>query len=311
MIDITVIVPYFNEEKILPKTFELLVNQSHKPKTIIFVNSNSNDNSYNLVNSLIIKYKGNSKILNYNTECKTPAAAKNFGIKKSVGKYIAFMDCDMFFENDWLFKQFNFIKKSNFPIILGQVSLKGKNLIDKISIIHTYGHNILRPCIPSSIIESNFFKTTDNLFEDYNALYDQKWIKKNIKNGNAKINSDISIRYLNIEYAKNLKELYKKVYYYSLPTIKIYGPINKDLLLFFLFIILLYFKPIYLTYLIPIYLFFRNILLVLYKSKTFTIYKFINYRFDLLVLVSIIIDIAKINGMVSGLFKKKINHYQR
>ena len=39
MIDITVIVPYFNEEKILPKTFELLVNQSHKPKTIIFINS--------------------------------------------------------------------------------------------------------------------------------------------------------------------------------------------------------------------------------------------------------------------------------
>ena len=311
MTEISIIIPYFNEVKILSKTFELLIHQSYKPNEIIFVNSNSNDKSYELVNTLINNYDGIIKILNFNTKCNTPSSAKNFGIKKSSSKYIAFMDCDMNFEKDWLLKQFNFIKNSNYPIILGQVSLRGKNIIDKISIIHTYGYNKPRPCIPSSIIKRNFFDNFDNLFEDYNALYDQKWIKKNVKNGNAKINDNIIINYMNIEYAKNFKDLFKKVYYYSLPTIKIYGILNKDLLFFFVFIILLNVKPTFLIYLIPTYLFFRNFVLVLYKSKSLSVYKSIKYRFDLLVLASIVIDIAKINGMVSGLLKKKITHYQR
>ena len=311
MTDISIIIPYFNESKILPITFELLINQSCKPKEIIFVNSNSNDESYKLVDALITDYDGMIKILNYDTQIKTPSAAKNFGVKKSTSKYIAFMDCDMYFENNWLSKQFNFIENSNYPIILGQVTLQGKNLIDKISIVHTYGYNKPRPCIPSSIIKRNFFDINGNSFEEYNALYDQKWIKKNIKNRNAKINNDISIKYMNIEYAKNIKNLYKKVYYYSLPTIKIYGPLNKDLSFFLFFLILMYVKPTFIIYLIPVYLFFRNFIIVFYKSKSLRVYKFIKYRFDLLILTSIVIDIAKIHGMTLGLFKKKITHYQR
>ena len=311
MTDISIIIPYFNEVETLSKTFKLLIDQSYKPKEIIFINSNSNDKSYELLNSLINKFKGKIKILNFNTKYKTPSAAKNFGIKKSTSEFIAFMDCDMIFENNWLSKQLNHIKNSNYPIILGQVSLQGKNLIDKISIIHTYGYNKTRPCIPSTIINRNYFKTTDNFFENYNALYDQKWIKKNIKNKNDEINNNITIKYMNIEYAENLNILYKKIYYYSLPTIKIYGLLNKDLFFFYIFLFLLFFKPTLLIYLIPIYLFFRNFLLVLYKSKTLKVYKSIKYRFDLLVLVSVLIDIAKINGIILGFFKKKINHYQR
>ena len=311
MTDISIIIPYFNESKILPITFELLINQSCKPKEIIFVNSNSNDESYKLVDALVTDYNGVIKILNYDTQIKTPSAAKNFGVKKSTSKYVAFMDCDMYFENNWLSKQFNFIENFNYPIILGQVTLQGKNLIDKISIIHTYGYNKPRPCIPSSIIKRNFFDINSNSFEEYNALYDQKWIKKNLKNRNAKINNNISIKYMNIEYAKNIKNLYKKVYYYSLPTIKIYGPLNKDLSFFLFFLILMCVKPTFIIYLIPVYLFFRNFIIVFYKSKSLRVYKFIKYRFDLLILTSIVIDIAKIHGMTLGLFKKKITHYQR
>ena len=311
MNDLSIIIPYFNESKVISDTFNLLINQSFKANEIIFINSNSDDRSYELVNSLIDNYEGNIKILNFDTKCKTPSAAKNFGIKKSTSKYLAFMDCDMNFGSDWLLDQFNFINNSNYPVILGQVSLKGKNLIDKISIIHTYGYNIPRPCIPSTIVKRNFFNSPANFFEEFNALYDQKWIKKNLKKENAKINNNIIINYMNIEYAGNIKDLFNKIYYYSLPTMKIYGIFNKNLFFISIFLISVYIKPSILIFLIPAYIIFRNILLVIYKSKSLSIFKSINFRFDLLVMTSIIIDIAKINGMFFGLFKKKISHYQR
>ena len=83
MNDLSIIIPYFNESKVISDTFNLLINQSFKANEIIFINSNSDDRSYELVNSLIDNYEGNIKILNFDTKCKSPSAAKNFGIKKN------------------------------------------------------------------------------------------------------------------------------------------------------------------------------------------------------------------------------------
>ena len=121
----------------------------------------------------------------------------------------------MDFPKNWLEIQFRHIKKINKPISLGQVNLTGKSLIDRCSVIHTYGYNRPRPCIPSSIVNKNFFYN-NNYFENFNALYDQKWIKTNVSRGLAEINSKINIKYLNYDYAKDYRELIKKIIYYSL-----------------------------------------------------------------------------------------------
>jgi len=197
MSELSVVVPYYNERKVIKNTFKSLINQSYKPYEILFINSSSTDSSFNIIEKLILSYKGNINLYNINTNCKTPSDAKNYGIKKSNSTFIAFMDCDMIFSEKWLEKQINFIKKNKILISFGNVCLYGKNIIDICSVIHTYGYGRKVPCIPSSIIHKSVFEK-DNLFENYNALYDQKWIKKNIRSSFAKVNKNTIIKYLNI-----------------------------------------------------------------------------------------------------------------
>lgn len=310
MSNVSVVIPYYNEINFISRTFELITNQSFRPKEIFFINSNSSDESFAKVNSLIKHYKGSIQIYNINTDCSTPSGAKNIGVNKCSYEYIAFMDCDMHFNNDWLFNQITFIKNSSYPIVLGQVILEGTNLVDKCSVIHTYGYNKLRPCVPSSMVKKEFLDS-NGLFEELNALYDQKWIRSNLKNGKAITNKKIIIKYFNTNYASNLLELYNKVYYYSIPTIRAYGVLNKELLLLLIFILLSIFNPSSIIYIGFIYLILRNLLLTVLKSKNLKIFKLISFRFDMLIITSIVIDIAKLTGTISGIFKKKISHYQR
>lgn len=311
MSNISLVIPYFNEEETLNSTFNLIIKQTLLPKEVIFVNSNSNDKSYVFLNNLITDYNGGIIFKNFDTNLNTPSASKNFGIKNCSSKYIAFMDCDMIFDTNWLYDQYNFIKNSNFPIVLGQALLQGKTLFDSVAIIHTYGYKRARPCIPSSIVIKEFFDEEKNFFKEFNALYDQSWINHYIKNGKAVINNKIIIKYKNIEYASNPLKLFKKVFYYSLPTFKVYGYFNKSIIIILLTVLLVVLDKDNFIYYVILYLTLRNILLPIYKSKSIKFINKINYRFDILILASIIIDSAKVLGIFYGLFKKKIKHYER
>ena len=52
MCNISAIIPYYNEDKVIEFTFKRLIEQTLQPKEIIFVNSNSTDNSF--ITSIII-----------------------------------------------------------------------------------------------------------------------------------------------------------------------------------------------------------------------------------------------------------------
>ena len=310
MSNISVIVPYFNESKVIEYTFTNIIQQSHTPREIIFINSNSSDNSSDIINRLIQNYEGPIEIYNFDTNCRTPSEAKNYGIDKSKFEFIAFIDCDMSFPINWLESQINLFKKVYKPILLGQVVLEGNSIIDRCSVIHTYGYQRPRPCIPSSLVKKDFF-IKKNYFENFNALYDQKWIKNNIKSSNAIINKDLFIHYLDINYAKSYKELSKKIIYYSLPTFKIYGLTNINILGLALSILIILLYPKFILFFIPLYFILRIMILPLLKSNFVNIFKHISYRLDILIITALIIDISKILGIVMGIFKTQISHYQR
>ena len=111
-LDISLIIPYFNESKKLNNTLKNILNLSLLPKEIIFVNSSSKDNSNTVLNKLIKKNKNNNiKIYNYSPSSIFPSTSINFGIKKSNYQLIAIMDCDLIIPKNWLEVQFNMLKK--------------------------------------------------------------------------------------------------------------------------------------------------------------------------------------------------------
>ncbi len=88
---ISVVIPIFNGKNYLLNCLNFLKEQNfHKEFEIILVNDASTDNFHQVLENIEIK---NLKVFNFNQN-KGQSAARNFGIKKSSGKYIFFMDVD-------------------------------------------------------------------------------------------------------------------------------------------------------------------------------------------------------------------------
>lgn len=87
--DISIIVPIYNAENYLKKCIDSLVNQTKKELEILLINDGSTDKSEEIINS----YQ-DSRIKYYKNKNQGIGKTRNFGIEKSTGKYIMFIDSD-------------------------------------------------------------------------------------------------------------------------------------------------------------------------------------------------------------------------
>lgn len=96
---ISIIIPMYNSSKTINKCIDKILAQNTDNIEIILVDDNSTDNTYDLCSMYIEKYKF---IKLYKNDKKGVSSARNYGIKKSEGKYIIFVDSDDFFANNAL-----------------------------------------------------------------------------------------------------------------------------------------------------------------------------------------------------------------
>lgn len=89
---ISIIVPVYNVEEYLEECLESLVNQNYSDYEIIAVNDGSTDNSLKILKKYEKKHKKLIKV--YDKENGGLSSARNFGIEKSKGKYLFFVDSD-------------------------------------------------------------------------------------------------------------------------------------------------------------------------------------------------------------------------
>lgn len=111
---ISIIVPVYNSEKYLDKCLDTLCNQTLKKIEIIMVNDGSTDNSENIIKDRV---KKDSRIKLYNKKNGGQASARNLGLTKATGEYIAFIDSDDYIEFDFCEKLYNVAKKNNSDIV--------------------------------------------------------------------------------------------------------------------------------------------------------------------------------------------------
>lgn len=92
---ITVVIPAYNEQDLLPRTLESLQKQTRQPDEILVVDAKSTDNTARVASS----YKNVTVI---EEEHKTIGYARESGLKKSSGDVVAFTDADTIVPTDWL-----------------------------------------------------------------------------------------------------------------------------------------------------------------------------------------------------------------
>lgn len=112
---ISVVVPIYKVEDYIKRSIESIINQTYKNLEIILVDDGSPDNCPYICE----KYaKIDSRIKVFHKVNGGLSDARNFGILKSNGSYIIFIDSDDFIEKDMIQKLYNSIKENNSDIAI-------------------------------------------------------------------------------------------------------------------------------------------------------------------------------------------------
>ena len=308
---IVVIVPYYNESKIIKKTLDSINNQITKPNSVILVDSGSTDKTSEIINEWIDKSK--TKLFkNIYSGKMSPSSSINLGIKSSEEKIIAYIDCGLDIPSNWLESSLNQMNKNNSDMVSIRIFTDGENIIDKSFIAQTYGFKNNQICLPGSLIKRNVFNLIGLFLNKARASYDTDFIKK-FHNHNLKrsINDKVILKYLGINYTNSLSNGAKKVYSYSLDAWNATGD-KKPIIYIFLFIIslIIFFlsSQIFLMLMVS-YLISRSILIPIYKSKK-SLSLIISYNIFYLLIAGMIIDISRIRAYIKS-FIAKDNIYDK
>ncbi|MFM8433239.1 MAG: glycosyltransferase family 2 protein [Bacteroidota bacterium] len=97
---ISFIVPVFNTENTLAKCLDSILNQSESDHEIIIVNDGTKDQSQIIIDNYTSKYP--TIIRSYKKENGGLSDARNYGIEKASGEFIAFVDSDDFIATSYI-----------------------------------------------------------------------------------------------------------------------------------------------------------------------------------------------------------------
>lgn len=126
-IKISVIVPIYNACKHLRPALDSILAQTFKEIEIICVDDGSTDTSLDM---LKIYQKMDNRIRIITETNAGPGHARNNGLKRARGKYVAFLDADDFFEPEMLEKLYNLAEENDLDIAITRYDIydnkKGK-----------------------------------------------------------------------------------------------------------------------------------------------------------------------------------------
>ncbi|WP_191859308.1 glycosyltransferase family 2 protein [Hanstruepera ponticola] len=93
----SIVIPLYNKANSIAETLNSVINQTFSDFEIIIVNDGSTDKSLKVVEKFT-----DTRIKLLTTKNQGVSAARNFGIKKAQGNYIAFLDADDFWKKNHL-----------------------------------------------------------------------------------------------------------------------------------------------------------------------------------------------------------------
>lgn len=119
MVKVSIIMPVYNAEEFLDETFKSIINQTLKDIEVICVDDGSTDESLKVLNNLSEQY---DFVKIFSTENQGSGKARNYGISKATGEYIAFLDADdSFLDKVALEKMYMFGHKEDANIVCGNL----------------------------------------------------------------------------------------------------------------------------------------------------------------------------------------------
>lgn len=146
---ISVIIPVYNIKPYLDKCLESICNQTYRDFEVLLIDDGSTDGSYVKCQDYAKKYPF---IQSFQQQHGGVSAARNFGIQKAKGKYVAFVDGDDTIDKNYLEILEKYMSSGKYDIVFG-----GCRLIDV-----THG---------TTKVVATLANHSGNLKEDFYQLY--------------------------------------------------------------------------------------------------------------------------------------------
>lgn len=155
----SIIMPVYNSENYVNKGINSIVNQSYNNWELIIIDDGSTDNTYNVCKEMTFDLR----IKLFRIDNSGPSYARNYGLDKSNGDYILFLDSDDYFEINAL------------DILKGEIEKNNSELIFFANYTDKYKNN-------NYIIEKNnslkeiVYKNNNDLKNDFINLFQYTYI---------------------------------------------------------------------------------------------------------------------------------------
>ena len=156
---VSIITPCYNAEKYIAETIESVISQTYPRWEMLIVDDGSRDHSVGIVESYA---STDNRIQLIRQPNAGTACARNTGLKRAEGRYIALLDADDVWESSFLDKQLAFLKCSGAVCVCS-----GYRHIDQNS------REIQHPTVPLPVITLNDMRVM-NRIGCLTGLYDSK-----------------------------------------------------------------------------------------------------------------------------------------
>ena len=113
---ISVIVPVYNVENYLEKCLNSLVNQTLEEVEILVINDGSTDNSQEIIDEFQKKFP--QKIKAFYKENGGLSDARNFGIDRATGEFLAFVDSDDYVSENMFLEMYDLAIKNEAELVI-------------------------------------------------------------------------------------------------------------------------------------------------------------------------------------------------
>lgn len=183
---ISLIIPVYGVEKFLQKCLDSILAQTYKNMDIVVVDDGSIDSSGEICDEYAQKDK---RIRVFHKKNGGLSDARNFGIEKSRGKYITFIDSDDYIEPDYICFLYKLISSDNYKMSICSIFndfTKNGNIVDngdgtfrEISNVDALEmmcyHHLIDTCAYAKLFERSLFDNVKfpkgKVFEDIGTIY--------------------------------------------------------------------------------------------------------------------------------------------
>lgn len=125
-INVSLIVPIYNDSEHLEKLVEVLHNQTFKDCEFLLINDGSTDNSFWKLKKILNNLE-DKRFKVFDKKNGGVSSARNFGLNHALGKYVMFMDADDICDSNYIEEYYKDIQYSNADICFFGIKIIDEN----------------------------------------------------------------------------------------------------------------------------------------------------------------------------------------